>query len=152
MRDSKIYYPSGFEPFTGDGRSEFLEKSPKWSPDGSGIAYLHYDENRKLQIYFIPMTSGVEEPGSPPASLILGRNYPDPFNGSTLIPYSLTRPQRIEISVYNLSGQKVRDTCIEQTAGDHTVRFSGTGLSSELYIFVLKAGDQIKSEILMHLK
>jgi Tol biopolymer transport system component len=127
---------------------------PKWSPDGSGIVYLRYDDNHILQIYRMPISVNpvMNKTASPPVCVHLGYNYPEPFNRTTLIPYSLSKLQRIEVSVYNLLGQKIHGCHMIQSAGNHTYRFSNTDLTSGVYFFVLKAGNQFKNEILVFQK
>ena len=39
LQKGQIRYISGFEPFTGEGGSGFTEFSPRWSADGSGLAF-----------------------------------------------------------------------------------------------------------------
>jgi hypothetical protein len=53
--------------------------------------------------------------------------YPNPFNPSTTLSYSLDTPGRIELAVYNLKGQKIRTLVNEmQTTGKHQVLWNGT--------------------------
>ena len=44
-----------------------------------------------------------------PQKYDLGQNYPNPFNNTTFIPYQLPVAGKVEISIYNILGQKVCD-------------------------------------------
>ncbi len=48
-----------------------------------------------------------EKPVAAPALFTLLSNYPNPFNGSTTIRFSLSRSKRLNISIYDVSGKKV---------------------------------------------
>jgi hypothetical protein len=74
-------------------------------------------------------------------------NYPNPFNPETVISYSLPNASQVELSVYNLLGQKVRTLVNEhQAAGHRTVRWDGTDeegrpVTSGVYFLKIRAGD-----------
>jgi hypothetical protein len=57
--------------------------------------------------------------------------YPNPFNPSTMIKYSLSAPAKVKLSIYNLRGQKVK-TLVEDMmpAGIHEVQWNGTDSSN----------------------
>ncbi len=63
----------------------------------------------------------------------LVQNYPNPFNPETTISYELATAQRIEIHVYNMSGQLVR-TLISGNApaGYHSLRWNGMSDAGEM--------------------
>lgn len=73
-----------------------------------------------------------------PSGFRLDQNYPNPFNPETHISYELTRPGRVELTVYNLLGQPVR-TLVETTqgAGSHTEVFDSRDLASGVYFYRL---------------
>ena len=61
-----------------------------------------------------------------PASFVLNQNYPNPFNPSTTISYDLTAPARVEVSIYNMVGQKVTTLVNEyQPAGSFSEVWNG---------------------------
>ena len=72
------------------------------------------------------------------------QNYPNPFNPETVIEYQLARASQVEVSIFNLQGQKVatlvRDYC---TAGFHKVVWNGMDetnrpIASGVYLYQLK--------------
>ena len=85
-------------------------------------------------------TTSIESLGEEiPTDFSLAQNYPNPFNPTTAIEFSLTRTGPVTLTVYDLLGQKVQ-TLLDgvQPAGRHSVRFSGAGLASDTYLYVLQ--------------
>ncbi len=77
-----------------------------------------------------------------PSDYELEQNYPNPFNPSTNIAFTLPSTGHVNISIYNMLGQKVR-TLVDQikTAGRHVATFDASGLSSGVYLYRIKAGN-----------
>ena len=69
------------------------------------------------------------------------RNFPNPFNPSTTIAFSLTQAQQVSLQVYNIQGRVVANLVNGAlTAGEYQFRFDGTNLSSGVYFYRLQAG------------
>jgi hypothetical protein len=87
-------------------------------------------------------TASVPEHAYPLDDYVLVRNYPNPFNPSTVISYSLPKPSQVDLKVYNITGKEVailvNGMC---DAGGHTVSFDGSDLASGIYFYRLKTGD-----------
>lgn len=76
----------------------------------------------------------------------LYRNYPNPFNPSTTIKYSLPRQSRIKISLYNILGNLVETLFDgEQTTGIHRLILNAKDLSSGVYFVSMEADHFNKS-------
>ena len=76
----------------------------------------------------------------------LKQNYPNPFPSSTIIPYSISRVSSIELSVYDVLGNKVQTLVNEtQAAGDYNISFRAEVLSAGVYFYRLSV-DGVKSE------
>jgi len=84
-------------------------------------------------------------------------NFPNPFNPTTNISYSLSETTDVQIDIYSLKGQKMK-TLISQRmdAGNHNVVWDGTDklelpVSSGIYLYKLKTdfGIQTKKCILL---
>ena len=82
----------------------------------------------------------------------LEQNYPNPFNPSTTISYNITKPENVQIKVYNILGVEVASLVNEyQIAGEHSIKFNAENLSSGIYFYKLNAGSfsQIKKMTLL---
>ncbi len=88
-----------------------------------------------------------------PSSFELRQNFPNPFNPSTNIEYSLPSRSYVELSVYNILGIRVA-TLVKGTrsAGIHMVTFSPENLSSGLYIYELKTNGLTLSRKMLYMK
>ena len=107
---------------------------------------LDPDNGTGIELISIPPTTPVAihgEPSQIAGSFKLYSNYPNPFNATTNIRYILKAPARVELKVYNLSGQLV--SVLENSelnAGEHVAVWNGTLLSGQsaptgVYIYQL---------------
>ena len=77
-----------------------------------------------------------------PLTYSLAQNFPNPFNPSTRIYFSIPSQSKVELKVYNLLGQEIATLVNEvKPAGLHNVRFNGASVASGVYIYRLVAGD-----------
>ncbi|MBW6515148.1 MAG: chitobiase/beta-hexosaminidase C-terminal domain-containing protein [Candidatus Cloacimonetes bacterium] len=80
--------------------------------------------------------------------LELKGNYPNPFNPSTLIHFTLPEEAEINLTIYNIRGQKIRELYNGYLpAGEHRVEWNGRDdsnriQSSGVYFYQLQSGDQ----------
>ncbi|MBD3218304.1 MAG: T9SS type A sorting domain-containing protein [candidate division Zixibacteria bacterium] len=91
-------------------------------------------------------TSAEDDTDTPvPDAFNLSQNYPNPFNPITRIDFSLAQDMpRVQFEVYNILGRKVHSkTMTDLSAGAYTIEFSGEGLSSGIYLYRLRADDQV---------
>jgi len=74
----------------------------------------------------------------------LYKNYPNPFNPTTEISYSLKSQGMVTLSVFNTKGELVR-TLVSQKmpSGKHSVNFSADGLNSGIYFYRLVVEDKV---------
>ncbi len=86
-------------------------------------------------------STAVETPGSETPAYHLGQNYPNPFSGMTYISYSIPEEGYVELSVYNLMGQKVAELVADrQPAGNYLVPWesgnaTGGVLEEGIYLY-----------------
>ena len=87
-----------------------------------------------------------------PAETALLNNYPNPFNPETWIPYHLSEDADVKLTIYNISGEVVRDIDVgHQTAAKYDTRSKaiywdgrnrfGEQVASGVYFYHLQAGD-----------
>ena len=96
---------------------------------------------------------GVDDLIAEPTGFYLADAYPNPFNPSTTIEYSLATSGSVHLSVYNINGQLidvVHDGFVP--AGHHTATWSPQDLSSGVYLIELRSGRYAVSRKVMYLK
>ncbi len=77
-----------------------------------------------------------------PVKYSLDQNYPNPFNPSTLIKYSVAKDGFVNVSVFNLIGEKVATLVNGNVkAGSYEVNFNASSFSSGVYFYSIEAGD-----------
>jgi photosystem II stability/assembly factor-like uncharacterized protein len=89
-----------------------------------------------------------------PSKYQLYQNYPNPFNPITTIVYQLPKQSHVELSVYNILGQKVVNLVDKkQSVGTYNVEWDAGGFASGIYIYRFETnGGFIKSRKLVILK
>jgi len=121
---------------------------------GWNLSDLEFNADQAQALYD-SLTSGIEERGETklPTSYELYPNYPNPFNPLTEITYSLPKASKVNLTIYNILGQKVA-TLIDgnQKTGTRSVRWDAKGLSSGIYLCRLKAGEYSKTIKMILLK
>jgi hypothetical protein len=69
----------------------------------------------------------------------LTQNYPNPFNPETRIEFTIPQTQLVSLKVYNILGEFVLEIINEvKEAGQYSVIFNASGLSSGIYIYRLE--------------
>lgn len=131
----------------------------RFSPDGTRICYAR--KNRDIsggrnEIYIMDfnpesyMKPTYAEANIPYSFALLG-NYPNPFNPSTTIEFSLSEAGFIDLIVYNVMGQKVRElVSYSMPAGIHSVEWNGrddtaSPVSAGVYLTRLRMGHTVKT-------
>ena len=84
-----------------------------------------------------------------PVSYSLSQNYPNPFNPSTTITYQILRSSDVQLKIYNMLGQEIRNfSYVNQKDGKYKIIFESFGLSSGTYFYKLTATDTKSGEVL----
>jgi hypothetical protein len=93
-----------------------------------------------------------------PDKAIISSNYPNPFNPSTTIAYSIPKDGFVRIGIYNIKGQKVKDLCnSDMLRGHHKVLWDGKdanhrNVSSGIYFVKLQASGISSTRKIMLMK
>ncbi len=83
----------------------------------------------------------IEDVVTVPGEIQLFQNYPNPFNPSTTISFSLPKASVVNLKVYDLLGREVAELMNGRlNAGEHSVNFDASGLSSGVYLYRIEAG------------
>ncbi len=78
--------------------------------------------------------------------------YPNPFNPSTTMAFSLKETATVNLSIFNMLGQEVAELVAgEMQAGSHSLTFDGQNLASGIYFMQLNAGPihEVRKLVLM---
>lgn len=77
----------------------------------------------------------------------LGNCYPNPFNPTTTINYSIPQTSFVEITIYDLLGREIIQLVNEEKqSGKYQVKFNAKSLSSGSYFYRMKAGNYTETK------
>jgi hypothetical protein len=101
--------------------------------NGDALSVSHLQDSRNYQ--------------SGPHSFELSKLYPNPFNPSTEVSFSMPTDNHVRLSAYNVQGQEV-DVIFEgaQSVGQHSYTWNASNLPSGVYYLRLQAGDMVTSQ------
>lgn len=115
-------------------------------------ASISFDPNNYILKTVLSIVTGVEGDVSL-NSYSLEQNYPNPFNPVTVIRYDIAQNENVEISIYNILGQRIRTLIDEfKPAGKYEVEFNATGLSSGIYFYTLNSGNYTEAKKMLLLR
>ncbi len=85
--------------------------------------------------------------------VMLGNNYPNPFNPTTVIRFEVPSSGFVSLKVYDVLGRLVK-TLVDniESTGYHEVVFSGAGLASGVYFYTLRQGASVITKKMLLLK
>ena len=82
-----------------------------------------------------------------------GSQYPNPFNPSTTIKYSIPKQSNVTLKVFDVLGSEVATLVNkEQPQGNYEVEFDGSELTSGIYFYRLQAGDFVETKKMILIK
>lgn len=88
-----------------------------------------------------------------PTVYALDQNFPNPFNPTTSITYSIPFSGLVSLKVFNVLGQEVATLVnAQQAAGYYTASFNASALSSGVYFYKIEAGNYTSVKKMMLLK
>jgi subtilisin-like proprotein convertase family protein len=153
--DADFAYSSGMSNYTGSWRplgnlSDFdgLDVQGTWTL----VALDNQDADQgMINDFSLTVTHDVDDaagdnPGVP-ASIVFHGSYPNPFNPSTMLSFELSGLAHVQLQVFNSLGQQVA-TLIDgvKQAGQHSVEFDASALSSGIYFARFSAGDFVSTK------
>lgn len=100
-----------------------------------------------------PVSVSVEKPVRQPVRLSLQQNFPNPFNPTTTIRYTLDRSAHAELTIFDSMGRRV-ETIVDEVlpSGEHSSVFNAERLSGGLYYYRLTAGSYSETKKLVLMK
>jgi hypothetical protein len=83
----------------------------------------------------------------------LHNNYPNPFNPSTKIKYSVAEKTFVSLIIYDIAGSEVELIVNrEQAAGEYEIDFYAADLTSGVYLYQLRAGSFVETKKMILLR
>ena len=132
-----------------DGNMRFDSFQLKYNPGQSQFGKIYMDDFRIVDNVILSTNeTNFEQP------FRLGRNFPNPFNSSTEISFSVQNKSFIQLSIYDITGNKIIDLVQKNyQPGQHKVRWNGLNqngneVSSGMYIYTM-ISNQNKSSLPM---
>ncbi|BFN37482.1 T9SS type A sorting domain-containing protein [Fidelibacter multiformis] len=137
---------------------------PDVNPTETGAAFTAYYEADSLgsgmyaanpeDLRIVNTGVGIQPGTSLPSTAILHKNYPNPFNPKTVIPFTLREKARVELKIFDLRGQEVHTLADEVLeAGTYTRILNGEGLASGVYFYQLRVNHTaISTQKMVYLK
>ena len=102
------------------------------------------------------IVTSVENPAQEnqaPILYYLSQNFPNPFNPTTTINYSIVKQSYVSIIIYDVLGNEVAKLLDEEKPiGAYSIKFNAEKLSSGIYFYRLQAGDYIETKKMILMK
>ncbi|RNC83765.1 MAG: T9SS C-terminal target domain-containing protein [Balneola sp.] len=119
---------------------------------GNQNPFIH-DTTLVRRAYFDGVAISNEPDVITPSSIKLFQNYPNPFNPNTLIRYELASSGFVSLKVFDAMGREVANL-VERplSKGLHTAQFDATGLSSGIYVYQLRVGEEVRTSSMLLIK
>jgi hypothetical protein len=115
----------------------------------SGLSY--YGSAPDIGAFEFMVTGIKGQNSSTSRDFILGQNFPNPFNPSTVISYSILNESRVQLKVFDVLGNEIT-TLVDQkmTPGEYHINFDGNRLASGVYFYNLNVdGKSLSRKMLL---
>ncbi|HMB97673.1 MAG TPA: carbohydrate binding domain-containing protein [Balneolaceae bacterium] len=101
----------------------------------------------------LALATSVEELDNRPNQFSLDQNFPNPFNPTTNITFTIPQSSDVKLEVFNALGQKVA-TLVNgsRNAGSHTITFDASRFASGVYLYRLTSGNCVQINKMLLLK
>ncbi len=153
---SLIYLNMGYETFFWTTKTlENIHASTMWLSTETAFSIILAEPKingncvRCIKDITTPVTDEVQNVNK----FSLDQNFPNPFNPSTTIKYSIPVSNIVSLKVYNILGKEVADLVNEyKNSGTYEVEFNAANLSSGTYFYKIKSGNYMETKKLLLLK
>ncbi|MBT8381637.1 MAG: T9SS type A sorting domain-containing protein [Ignavibacteriaceae bacterium] len=114
---------------------------------------INFLVGRQVQLIGQTTLSSVKNDSKQFNDYYLSQNFPNPFNPSTNITFSIPKDERVSIKIYNPIGEKIEEIVNKEfTAGKHTLIYNASNLPSGIYYYRITAGSFTQTRKLLLLK
>ncbi len=123
-----------------------IDISRLWNPRNALI------DSPYVYLHQTTMVTDVKEDNQIPLSYNL-QVYPNPFNPSTNVIYTLPEKSNVKINLFDMLGREVKNLYDgESEAGNHKLLINASDLASGIYFIRLETGDHFKTQKILLLK
>jgi hypothetical protein len=118
------------------------------------ITEIHEDNNKGFNIIGASSVSGIEDENYfIPDKFVLYQSYPNPFNPSTTIKYSIPNSDVVSLRVFDILGREVEILVDEyKAAGSYSIEFNASKFASGVYFYQLRSGEFVESKKMILLR
>jgi len=111
------------------------------------------NQTLEKRTYITDSNVATEDEKSKPQNYSLGDNYPNPFNPSTTISYTLPKDENVKLNIFNIKGQKLETLVNEkQVQGEHKVIWDSGKYPAGIYLYQLQTPNSTQTKKMLHLK
>jgi hypothetical protein len=97
--------------------------------------------------------TGVPSSQSELSQYSLDPAYPNPFNSTTKISFSLPHDDHVQLNIYSLTGEKVASLINEDIpAGSHSINWNADGLTSGVYLYSIQIKNFVQTRKVILIK
>jgi hypothetical protein len=121
--------------------------------DESGVPHIRVEHPKFEPVTVSLSGAAAGDQAETPDRFDLDQNYPNPFNPSTEIHFSVPVASHVDLTVYNVLGQKV-ETLVngQREAGYHSIMWDATPYASGVYFYRITAKDFSATKKMLLLK
>lgn len=124
--------------------------------DDISLYWIHYQCNiiyAEINNTKYGIKTNIEKSRELPNQIKLYQNYPNPYNPTTTIYYSIPHPSYITIIIFDALGREIETLVSEEkSSGNYKIEFDGSKLSSGIYFYRIQAGDFLETKKMILLK
>jgi hypothetical protein len=158
--------PEGVSSFAIEGKIVSIghgEDFQKMCTDGKGIAILAWEDQRsnyntdiyahKITVPGLVTEVGYNKMSYALADFSISQNFPNPFNNTSVIKYSIPKSSHVTLKIFNTLGEELETLVnVEKPAGTYELTWNASNLPSGVYFYRIQAGRFIDMKKMILLK
>jgi Tol biopolymer transport system component len=134
------------------GLADYGDFDPSYLKNGKYVAYAGFTSVNSSNSQKNETTVSTSR-SSVPTQFSLNQNFPNPFNPSTLIQYTIPNASNVKIEIFNITGESVA-TLVDgfKNEGYYEVSFNASDLPSGMYLYRISAGTFVQTRKMILLR
>jgi len=121
---------------------------------GNEVVYgMGQTDIQQYEIYVNSSPLNVASPETIPGHYNLSNNYPNPFNPTTTINFSIPTPEFVSVHVYDVNGAELTTLVNEKlSSGKHSIEWNAADYPSGIYIARMTSGNYFQGRKMLLVK